>query len=222
MLRINWSQVLKKVTLYSLILGVTNYSFSIENTTNDQVPTAIQAHSGDKFGKMLLQSISLIGVPYKWGGNTPDSGLDCSGFIRYIFKQSLGITLPRTADEIAKLGSNIPLDQLEPGDLLFFNTNGGKRISHMGMYLGNNRFIQAPRTGKDIEITEFNRYYKNKFVVAKRMVQEGIDENGQTNLNDLREERAHFAMKGVSYSKKKEHARIVHVPKGKNKSKGRS
>lgn len=179
----------KLVILCFLFIGINNYCFAGKVTPDDVEIEIIHHGSNDKIGNMLLQSISLIGIPYKWGGNTPTSGLDCSGFIRYIFKQSLGITLPRTANEMAKLGRSIPLDELEPGDLLFFNLNGGHRISHTGMYLGNNKFIQSPRTGKDIQITEINQYYRSRFIVAKRIVQEDIDHKGQIVLNDLRDER---------------------------------
>lgn len=191
-----------KLVICCLLLGISNYSFGDNVTGDDPETVKLRPDSNDQIGNVLLQSISLIGVPYKWGGNIPDSGLDCSGFIRYVFKHSLGVTLPRTAAEMAKLGREIPLDQLEPGDLIFFNTNGGRRISHMGMYLGNNQFIQAPRTGKNIEITGFNQYYHSKFVVAKRMFQENIDGNGQTMLVDFRNERDNFVMKGVKRPKK--------------------
>src|SRR6185437_13294201 len=171
---------IKKLTTIVTCCFVFNlpaYSFAYKPAANDIVGIeVVHPDTNDKIGNMLLQSVSLIGIPYKWGGNTPSSGLDCSGFIRYIFKKSLGITLPRTANEMANLGRAIPLNQLEPGDLIFFRISGPRRISHVGMYLGQDKFIQAPRTGKDIEVSEFNQFYRSKFVVAKRMVQEDINE----------------------------------------------
>lgn len=178
----------KKLIQLSIVLsllGVPAYAVNTEKILPDI--EALHPDSNDKIGNMLLQSVSLIGIPYKWGGNTPATGLDCSGFIRYIFKKSLGITLPRTANEIARLGKSVPLNQLEPGDLLFFNINGGRRISHIGMYLGQNKFIQSPSTGKKIQITELNDYFKGKFIVAKRMVQEeSSSSDGPPVINDLR------------------------------------
>jgi cell wall-associated NlpC family hydrolase len=206
----------KKLTLLIIcfvFFGIPNYSFSdqadiddiniktVESGVSDQEATdntateAPAPGTNDQIGNMLLQSLALIGIPYKWGGNTPTSGLDCSGFIRYIFKKSLGITLPRTANEMAYLGRKIPVNQLEPGDLMFFNMTGGGRISHVGMYLGQGKFIQSPRTGKDIEVSDFNKYYLSKFVVAKRMVQENVNDDNTKVLADIRDERDTFIAK---------------------------
>lgn len=172
-----------KVLLCLTPISIVTPAYAEQNTTD----TAISIKSNDVIGNMLLQSMDLIGIPYKWGGNTPDSGLDCSGFIRYIFKKSLGITLPRTAAEMARLGKKVPLDQLQPGDLLFFNTLGGSRVSHIGMYLGNNQFIQSPRTGKSIEVTELSGYYREKLLGAKRMVEEDTDDDGNPVLNEFQD-----------------------------------
>lgn len=194
-----------KAIVGCFVLSLPAYSFAYEPAANDIAGIeVVHQGSNDKIGNMLLQSVSLIGIPYKWGGNTPSSGLDCSGFIRYIFKKSLGITLPRTANEMADLGRVIPLNQLEPGDLLFFKISGGRRITHMGMYLGQGKFIQSPRTGKNIEISDFNQFYQSKFVVAKRMVQEDISDSGQPVLSDIRNERDSFAAKHstAKYSRK--------------------
>lgn len=194
---------LKKIFfVLSLLLVIISVNVHGEEMINDNVDTVrVNADNGDKIKDMVLQSIALIGIPYKWGGNTPDSGLDCSGFVRYVYQKSLGITLPRTAADMANLGRNIHLNQLEPGDLLFFNTLGGKRISHTGIYLGNNKFIQAPRTGKSIEITEFNSYYHSKFIVAKRIVQKEINSDGIVTLNDVRSERDTFIMRNKKEKK---------------------
>lgn len=194
---------LTKLIICFLLSGITNYSNAGKATATEVEIAAIHPGTDDKIGAMLLQSVNLIGIPYKWGGNNPTSGLDCSGFIRYVFKQSLGITLPRTANEMARLGRSIPRDELEPGDLVFFNLNGGHRISHIGMYLGHNQFIQSPRAGKDIQVTEMSQYYQSRFIVAKRMVQEDVNDNGQTVLSDLRSEQDSFSTKAIKPKKKK-------------------
>lgn len=99
----------------------------------------------------------------------PVNGFDCSGFIRYVF-QSSGVNLPRSAAEQAQVGRPISRDELKPGDVLFFNTRGFN-YSHNGLYLGNGRFIHAPRTGKNIEITSLNAsYWSSRFNGARRMV----------------------------------------------------
>ncbi|WP_410498024.1 NlpC/P60 family protein [Chitinibacter sp. S2-10] len=127
---------------------------------------------------LLLSAMSLIGVKYTWGGNTPESGLDCSGFIKYVFQNSMNITLPRTAFEMAHTGQNIDKSELKPGDLVFFNTLG-RTFSHVGIYLGDNRFIHAPRKGRNIEVANMNlSYWQNRFNGARR-----IADSGGTGLN---------------------------------------
>lgn len=119
--------------------------------------------------ELLLSAMSLIGVKYKWGGNTPESGLDCSGFIKYVFQNTLNIALPRTALGMSRVGNTIDKDELKPGDLVFFNTLK-RRFSHVGIYLGDNRFIHAPRSGRNIEITNMDtKYWTSRFNGARRM-----------------------------------------------------
>jgi hypothetical protein len=130
--------------------------------------------SNNKIGSMLMQSLGLLGIRYQWGGNTPKQGMDCSGFIRYLFQQSLGISLPRTAAQMAKVGKRVSVDKLQQGDLLFFNTKRGAN-THVGMYIGDNKFIQSPRTGEDIQITELNSYWRHKINGAKRIIEEDSD-----------------------------------------------
>ena len=115
-------------------------------------------------------ALGLIGVNYKFGGNTPESGLDCSGLVRYVFAQVTGVDLPRTAREMSHVGDKISVDQLKPGDLVFFNTRRFA-FSHVGIYLGDNQFIHAPRTGRDVEITMIDKsYWQKRFNGARRLV----------------------------------------------------
>lgn len=151
-----------------------------------------QPHVSHKLATMLLQAVALMGVSYHWGGNTPSSGMDCSGFVRYVFKKSLGITLPRTAAEMAKVGDEVEVSDLQPGDLLFFNTRHTRNhymgISHIGIYLGENKFIQAPHTGEQIQVTEFSGYWRSHFILAKRIDEKLIDENAMDEDVDDSEE----------------------------------
>ena len=124
--------------------------------------------SQDEAGDLIMNAMSLIGLSYRFGGNSPTQGLDCSGFMQYIFKRSMGITLPRTSAEMATVGQQVDRANLKPGDMVFFG--GGGRVSHVGMYIGNDRFIHAPRTGRDIEITSMNgTYWKNRYITARRV-----------------------------------------------------
>jgi len=168
----------------------------------DRTVVPVTANSKDAIGGMLLQSISLMGIPYRWGGNNPEEGMDCSGFIRYVFKKSLGIDLPRTAAEMSKVGKRVSINDLEPGDLLFFNTGRGSN-THLGMYIGDNKFIQSPRTGQDIQITKFDGYYRAHFNGAKRIVQENEDDDGNTTVVDYQDVRQYLP----SYAKKGRHAK---------------
>ena len=154
------------------------------NSENTADSDNVVKKPNDAIGSILIQAISLMGISYKWGGNTPETGMDCSGFIRYVFKKSLGINLPRTVAEMAKRGIRIKVSEMEPGDLIFFNTLHGRRNSHIGMYIGNNKFIQSPRTGEKIQITEYNSYWRAHTNGVKRIIDEATNEDGQTSVTD--------------------------------------
>ena len=124
-------------------------------------------HDARDLGQFAL---GLIGVRYRYGGDTPVGGLDCSGLVRYVFQQVTGVTLPRTSRELSQVGANVSLDDLQVGDLVFFNTRNYS-FSHVGLYLGDNRFIHAPRRGRDVEITTLSReYWQRHFNGARRLV----------------------------------------------------
>ncbi len=124
----------------------------------------------DTASDITSYALSLIGVNYKFGGNTPEQGLDCSGLIRYVFQQATGIALPRTAREQARVGETVALDKLQPGDLVFFNTRRFQ-FSHVGLYLGDNRFIHAPSRGGSVEVVSLEqKYWQKAFNGARRIV----------------------------------------------------
>ena len=119
---------------------------------------------------LIRSAMGLLGVAYRYGGTSASTGFDCSGFMQHIFRRSMGLSLPRTSAEQAKMGSHVNRSELQPGDMVFFRTMGGGRISHVGLYIGNDRFIHAPRTGKRIEITSLsNRYWGSKYAFARRV-----------------------------------------------------
>ena len=114
-------------------------------------------------------ALDLIGIRYKWGGNTPESGLDCSGLVRYVFQQVTGVTLPRTAKDMSHLGKEVGLKDLQPGDLVFFNTRRFA-FSHVGIYLGDNQFVHAPRRGRDVEVATLESgFWQTRFNGARRL-----------------------------------------------------
>lgn len=120
---------------------------------------------------VILQGLKLVGVRYRFGGNDEDSGLDCSGFVRLVFKDSIGTALPRTAREMSEVGQKIDTSQLQPGDLVFFNTMR-RTFSHVGIYLGDNHFLHAPRTGAEVRVENMNSsYWMQRYNGARRILE---------------------------------------------------
>jgi cell wall-associated NlpC family hydrolase len=118
---------------------------------------------------LTTTALDLIGIRYKWGGNTPETGLDCSGLVRYVFQQVTGVTLPRTAKDMSRLGEQVAARDLKPGDLVFFNTRRFA-FSHVGIYLGDNRFVHAPRSGREVEVATLDSsFWQKRFNGARRM-----------------------------------------------------
>lgn len=120
-------------------------------------------------GDVIMQAMSLLGVAYRFGGSNPKQGLDCSGFIQYIFKHSMRVNLPRTSAAIAKEGRAIEREHIKAGDLVFFNTRGFAN-SHVGLFIGNDKFMHAPRTGKTVEVANLSqKYWSARFNGARRI-----------------------------------------------------
>jgi cell wall-associated NlpC family hydrolase len=119
--------------------------------------------------EIIMSALSQTGVKYKWGGNSPESGFDCSGFVRYVFQQAANLTLPHGARAISQLGQTVTQPELQPGDLVFFNTLRST-FSHVGIYIGNNRFIHSPATGSAISVTDMSdSYWAKRFTGARRI-----------------------------------------------------
>lgn len=120
---------------------------------------------------LILKGLELVGINYRRGGTDPDSGLDCSGFVQLVFKDAIGMLLPRTAKEQSQVGNVIDKDELKPGDLVFFNTMR-RAFSHVGIYLGDNHFLHAPRTGAEIRVEDMSRgYWTKRYNGARRVVE---------------------------------------------------
>ncbi|WP_104098572.1 C40 family peptidase [Stutzerimonas kunmingensis] len=121
---------------------------------------------------VLFSAIGLVGTPYRWGGNTPDSGFDCSGLIGYVYHGATGIQLPRTTQAMSNLrGPSVRRDALQPGDLVFFATSGGRRVSHAGIYVGEDRFVHAPSSGGTVRLDSLTAgYWQKSYLGAKRVL----------------------------------------------------
>ena len=123
----------------------------------------------DKTETLINNAMQLIGVRYRWGGNTPQSGLDCSGFVRYVFNDTFGFLLPRKSAQMSKVGLEVGKEELRPGDLVFFNTMR-HAFSHVGIYVGDNKFIHAPSRGKSIRVDDMNKvYWVKRYNGARRI-----------------------------------------------------
>ncbi len=118
---------------------------------------------------VIEHALALVGVTYRRGGNSAESGLDCSGLVRLVFHDVTGLDLPRRAIEISHLGQRVKPQDLQPGDLLFFNTVR-RTISHVGIYLGDGQFIHAPASGGRVRVESMNMpYWIKRFSVARRL-----------------------------------------------------
>ncbi len=127
----------------------------------------------NRASELALNAMGMLGIRYKYGGNTPENGLDCSGLVRYVFKQAWGAELPRTSHEISQVGQRIEKQDLRPGDLVFYNTLR-RGFSHVGIYLGDHKFIHSPSAGGEVRIEDMDlRYWKKRFNGARRMTDPG-------------------------------------------------
>lgn len=116
-----------------------------------------------------IAAMGLVGVPYRFGGNTPAGGFDCSGLIVYVYNNAAGIKLPRTVQEMSRAGQNIQNSAPAPGDLVFFNTTG-ERYSHAGIYVGHGRFVHAPSKGGTVRLDQMTSpYWAARYTEARRI-----------------------------------------------------
>ncbi len=133
----------------------------------------------DRATSLAIEAMSLIGIHYRRGGSSPENGLDCSGLVRYVFKQSNNIDLPRTSAEMSRVGEQVDKKDLQPGDLVFFNTLR-RTFSHVGIYLGDNKFIHAPTPGSAVRIESMDlAYWKARFNGARRVLDPEPPESGK-------------------------------------------
>ena len=131
---------------------------------------AISRRSGDIEeirNNIVRTATRYIGVPYRWGGESPQTGFDCSGLTMVVYRLN-GLDLPRSSAQQWQAGAPVKRSQLARGDLVFFATSGGKRVSHVGIYIGKNKFLHAPRKGRKIrESSLTSNYYKSRYLGAR-------------------------------------------------------
>ncbi|WP_241190634.1 C40 family peptidase [Pseudomonas chlororaphis] len=126
--------------------------------------------SSVRVDKVIKRAHQLIGTPYRWGGTSVSKGFDCSGLLVYLFRSEAGINIPRTTTSMLNSkAKTIPRHNLKIGDAVFFKHNGHSRLNHVGIYIGDNQFIHAPRTGKSIRVDSLsNSYWDKSYFAAKR------------------------------------------------------
>ena len=131
----------------------------------DQVRQSVS----NKASELVVNAMGFLGVPYKRGGNTVETGFDCSGFVRAMYEQSIGLILPRRSEQQAAATQNIEKSELKPGDLVFFNTLK-RTFSHVGIYVGEGRFIHSPKPGAEVRVENMGvSYWASRFDGARRV-----------------------------------------------------
>ena len=158
-------------TVRNTVVGTVNVAGAVAggvgSTVSGVAKTIIDAPQ-----RMIQYATTMLGTPYKWGGNTIESGLDCSGFVREVVQTTTGKLLPRTAKEMSGQGTQVAYTEMKPGDLVFFNTRR-RPFSHVGIYLGDGRFMHGAsgvKSGKQVRIDSFSSdYYRTRFNGARRV-----------------------------------------------------
>jgi cell wall-associated NlpC family hydrolase len=156
-------------TSFTACTLISQYAFADETPT--QAPETESRFVGYRDGvqQIVDRAHELIGIRYRRSGDRPQTGFDCSGFVGYVFREGVGLILPRVSREISKTGTPVSKDELKAGDLVFFNTMR-HAFSHVGIYLGDHLFVHAPRTGGAVRIDDLKaRYWVKRYSGARRM-----------------------------------------------------
>lgn len=164
--------------LFSALLalsGAASTSFAQQTTAAAEAQTPAFQRYTQAAGELVDEAMGYLGIRYRFGGTSPETGLDCSGLVMNVFRNAIGLDLPRTASEMARMGDNIGRQELKPGDLVFFNTMR-RAFSHVGIYVGDGKFIHAPRSGAKVRVEDMGAsYWQRRFNGARRVTQDDVD-----------------------------------------------
>lgn len=167
--------MIRTATLLCRTLLVASLSISAQSNAEEAivVPPPATVSFVDRASATAQDAIDsaldLLGIRYRRGGTTPESGFDCSGFVRHVFDESIGLILPHSSKAMSQTGEVVSRDELKPGDLVFFNTMR-RAFSHVGIYLGQNQFVHAPRAGGQVRVEDMREaYWKKRFNGARRV-----------------------------------------------------
>jgi cell wall-associated NlpC family hydrolase len=137
----------------------------------------VRATVADRTSELVVTAMGFLGVPYRRGGNDADTGFDCSGFVRSMYERTVGLVLPRLAKDQAAATQPIDKQELKPGDLVFFNTMK-RAFSHVGIYVGEGKFIHSPKPGAQVRVEDMHQaYWERRFDGARRVVNEAASGN---------------------------------------------
>ena len=132
-------------------------------------PSRQYAVSDEQMNDLVMYAMSLADTPYRYGGSSASRGFDCSGFVGHVYRHSLGISLPRSSHEISRIGKPIRQGELRPGDLVFYNTQHAP-FSHVGIYIGDGKFVHSPRSGESVRTEDMQmRYWQTRYDGARRI-----------------------------------------------------
>lgn len=136
---------------------------------SEEQVVAVKPRLSDRIQGILSKAVTLLGTPYRWGGTSPEGGFDCSGLVGYVYRTALGLELPRVSRDMARNGELVSdRAALLAGDLVFFGRSG--HVDHVGIYVGEGRFLHAPRTGKDVRVDSMaSGYWSGKYMQARRV-----------------------------------------------------
>ncbi|MDR0441358.1 MAG: C40 family peptidase [Candidatus Accumulibacter sp.] len=153
-----------------LFLGGGGMAWSTEQAPDPDEEISLLDRYTNSAQDLILKGLEFVGINYRRGGTSPESGFDCSGFVQAVFRDALGELLPRTVKEQSRVGDAVAKNELKPGDLVFFNTMR-RAFSHVGIYLGDNRFLHSPRTGGEIRVEDMSQsYWVKRYNGARRIV----------------------------------------------------
>lgn len=154
---------------YLFIVGL-SFALSSASANLNAPPSFTASLKEASIEDVVDRAHELLGTPYKWGGTSAEQGFDCSSLLVYLFKTEANIMLPRTTTAMQRsTAATIKRNALKPGDAVFFKGNGRGQVSHVGLYIGEGKFIHSPRTGKHIRIDSLsNRYWNKQYTTAKR------------------------------------------------------
>ena len=145
-------------------------SISLLLAACSSAPTRQYAASDEQMNDLVMYAMSLADTPYRYGGNSANNGFDCSGFVGHVYRHSLGIALPRTSHEISRFGKPASQGDLRPGDLVFYNTQHAS-FSHVGIYIGDGKFVHSPRSGESVRTEQMQmRYWQARYDGARRII----------------------------------------------------